>query len=88
MHHEKWDGSGYPEGLHGEQIPIEARILALADVYDALRQKQGRYKPSFTHEQACEVMLRTLAVIFDPQLITLFRKHHLEFKTIFDSLAD
>lgn len=87
LHHEKWDGSGYPEGLHGEQIPIEARILALADVYDALRQKRV-YKPSFTHEQACEVIFEGAGRHFDPQLITLFRKHHLEFKTIFDSLAD
>lgn len=87
FHHEKWDGSGYPEGLRGENIPLEARILALADVYDALRQKRV-YKPAFTHEQACEVIFDGAGRHFDPQLIALFRKHHLKFRTIFDSLAD
>lgn len=86
-HHEKWDGSGYPEGLRGEQIPLEARILALADVYDALRQKRV-YKPGFTHDLACEVILDGTGRHFDPQLIALFRQHHLKFQTIFDSLAD
>ena len=87
FHHEKWDGSGYPEGLRGENIPLEARILALADVYDALRQKRV-YKPSFSHEQACEVILEGAGRHFDPQLIALFRKEHLKFRAIFDSLAD
>lgn len=87
FHHEKWDGSGYPENLQGEHIPLEARILALADVYDALRQKRV-YKPGFTHEQTCEVILEGAGRHFDPQLIALFRQHHLKFKTIFDSLAD
>lgn len=87
FHHEKWDGSGYPEGLRGENIPLEARILALADVYDALRQKRV-YKPGFSHEQACEVIFEGAGKHFDPQLIALFRQHHLKFRTIFDSLAD
>jgi HD-GYP domain-containing protein (c-di-GMP phosphodiesterase class II)/ABC-type amino acid transport substrate-binding protein len=87
FHHEKWDGSGYPEGLRGENIPLEARILALADVYDALRQKRV-YKPGFTHELACEVIFEGAGKHFDPQLIALFRQHHLKFCTIFDSLAD
>jgi ABC-type amino acid transport substrate-binding protein len=86
-HHEKWDGSGYPEGLRGDNIPLEARILALADVYDALRQKRI-YKPGFSHEAACEVILQGDGQHFDPQLITLFRQQHLQFKMIFDSLAD
>ncbi|MDY1039112.1 HD domain-containing phosphohydrolase [Lelliottia sp. CFBP8978] len=87
FHHEKWDGSGYPEGLRGENIPLEARILALADVYDALRQKRI-YKPGFSHELACEVILDGTGKHFDPQLIALFRQHHLKFCMIFDSLAD
>ncbi|WP_324722668.1 HD domain-containing phosphohydrolase [Lelliottia sp. JS-SCA-14] len=87
FHHEKWDGSGYPEGLRGENIPLEARILALADVYDALRQKRV-YKPGFSHEQACEVIFEGAGKHFDPQLIALFRQHHLKFRMIFDSLAD
>ncbi|MGK0736765.1 extracellular solute-binding protein (family 3) [Yokenella regensburgei] len=86
-HHEKWDGSGYPEGLKGNQIPIEARILALADVYDALRQKRV-YKPGYTHEHACEVILAGGGKHFDPQLIALFRQLHPKFKAIYDSHAD
>lgn len=86
-HHEKWDGSGYPEGLRGENIPLEARILALADVYDALRQKRI-YKPGFSHEEVCKVIFDGDGRHFDPQLIMLFRQQHLRFKTIFDSMAD
>ncbi|KNC94833.1 HD domain-containing phosphohydrolase [Trabulsiella odontotermitis] len=86
-HHEKWDGSGYPEGLKGEQIPIEARILALADVYDALRQKRV-YKPGFSHEHACGVILEGAGKHFDPQLIALFRQLHPKFRDIYDARAD
>lgn len=87
FHHEKWDGSGYPEGLRGEQIPLEARILAIADVYDALRQKRV-YKPGFSHDEACEIIFKGAGKHFDPQLIALFRQHHLKFRMIFDSLSD
>ena len=87
FHHEKWDGSGYPQGLRGEQIPIEARILALADVYDALRQKRV-YKPAFSHEEACNVIYEGTGRHFDPTLILLFRQHHRQFEAIYDSLAD
>lgn len=86
-HHEKWDGSGYPEGLKGTEIPIEARILALADVYDALRQKRV-YKPGFSHEQACELIFPGAGKHFDPQLIALFRQLHPKFREIFDARAD
>ncbi|MGY6029002.1 Response regulator rpfG [Phytobacter sp. AG2a] len=87
FHHEKWDGSGYPEGLRGEQIPLEARILALADVYDALRQKRI-YKPSFSHTQASQIIADGAGRHFDPQLVALFRQHHAQFALIYDSLAD
>ncbi|WP_312946462.1 HD domain-containing phosphohydrolase [Superficieibacter sp.] len=87
FHHEKWDGSGYPEGLRGEQIPIEARILALADVYDALRQKRV-YKPGYSHERACEMIFQGAGQHFDPQLVALFRQQHLKFQAIFDAQAD
>lgn len=86
-HHEKWDGSGYPEGLCAEQIPIEARILALADVYDALRQKRV-YKPGFTHEHACSLIIAGAGHHFDPVLVNRFQQLHLKFKAIFDSHTD
>lgn len=86
-HHEKWDGSGYPEGLVGEAIPVEARILAIADVYDALRQKRV-YKPSFSHEQACEIIVTSSGSHFDPTLVTLFSQLHLQFQAIYESRMD
>lgn len=87
FHHEKWDGSGYPEGLRGEQIPLEARILAIADVYDALRQRRI-YKPGYSHEHASQVIIDGTGQHFDPQLVALFRQHHERFRAIYDSLAD
>ena len=81
-HHEKWDGSGYPKGLSGEEIPIEARIVALADVYDALRQKRV-YKEAFTHEKAIEIISFQSEKHFDPQIVNIFLIHHNEFKKIF-----
>ena len=55
QHHEKWDGSGYPEGLSGQEISLPARIMAVADVYDALRTKRV-YKPAFSQEEACRII--------------------------------
>lgn len=90
-HHERWDGTGYPRGLVGEQIPIEARIVALIDVYDALRSKRP-YKEAFSHEKTVSIILegdgRTMPGHFAPELITLFREIHLEADEIFTRLAD
>ncbi len=82
-HHEKWDGSGYPEKLSGESIPIEARIVALADVYDALRQERV-YKEAFDHEKAVEIISSLSGKHFDPNLVEIFLRIHLEFKAIFE----
>jgi len=71
-HHEKWDGSGYPHGLAGEDIPLSARIMAVADVYDALRSKRP-YKPAFTHEKSCEIILEGTGKHFDPDVIDAFK---------------
>jgi putative two-component system response regulator len=71
-HHERWDGSGYPDGLSGEAIPLLARILQVADIYDALTTARS-YKPAFTHAHALEIMLEESARGWrDPELIPLF----------------
>lgn len=72
-HHEKWNGSGYPDGLKGEQIPLSARIMALADVYDALKSERC-YKQAFTHEQCCEIILDESGKAFDPDIVEVFRQ--------------
>lgn len=70
-HHEKWNGQGYPSGLSGEDIPLEARIMALADVFDALVSKRC-YKDSFTYDRAFEIIEESLGSHFDPELGRLF----------------
>lgn len=70
-HHENWDGSGYPDGLVGERIPLAARIVCLADVYDALTSERS-YKGALSHERALEVMRGDVRRQFDPALFTLF----------------
>ena len=86
FHHEKWDGSGYPHGLAGQNIPLSGRIMAIADVYDALRSKRC-YKPEFTHEKACGIIEEGTAAHFDPVLVDLFIHNAEQFKKIWDSLA-
>ncbi|MBT8588555.1 HD domain-containing protein [Polynucleobacter paneuropaeus] len=70
-HHEKWDGSGYPRGLSGEEIPLAARIMSLADIYDALVNERV-YKEKWTHEAACEEIARHKGKIFDPAVVEAF----------------
>jgi len=70
-HHERWDGSGYPDGLKGEEIPLSARIMAITDVYDALVSKRP-YKPPFPHEQAFSILKDESGKHFDPDLIPYF----------------
>jgi len=86
-HHERWDGSGYPRGIHGLEIPPEARITSLADVYDALRSSRP-YKGSFSHDEAAATILegdgRTDPNHFDPEVLEVFRKSGDSFGQIFD----
>ena len=70
-HHERWDGSGYPDGLSGEQIPLEARIMAIADVYDALVSKRV-YKEAFDFEKANKIIMEGMGCQFDPSLETVY----------------
>jgi len=70
-HQEKWDGSGYPERLAGERIPLSARLMAVADVYDALISRRV-YKPAFTHQQALDVMRKGRGTHFDPDVLDAF----------------
>lgn len=84
-HHEKWDGSGYPYGLKGEEIPLSGRLMALADVYDALISKRV-YKPPFSHAKAVEIITvgdgRVMPDHFDPDVLKIFRDHHDELRRI------
>lgn len=80
-HHERWDGSGYPEGLAGENIPLAARIVALADVYDALTSSRS-YKPAYPHDEARAFIIDNSGKHFDPQVVDAFLKREQEFKQV------
>lgn len=80
-HQEKWDGSGYPENLSGDAIPISARLMAVADVYDALISRRV-YKPAFTHEEAIDIMRKGRGTHFDPDILDVFLNITDEFKEI------
>ncbi|MGF1755418.1 two-component system response regulator [Vibrio makurazakiensis] len=86
-HHEKWDGSGYPQGLKGENIPLSARLMAIADVYDALISKRV-YKPPFSHEQSVQIITEGRDQHFDPVLIDIFLTIEDTFKDIADAFRD
>jgi putative two-component system response regulator len=72
-HHEKWDGSGYPQGLRGEDIPLAARIVAIADVFDALTSERP-YKKAWSVEEASAYIKTESATHFDPKLVAVFEE--------------
>jgi putative two-component system response regulator len=86
-HHERWDGSGYPFQLVGEMIPLSARIVAIADVYDALRMERS-YKPALSHEVAVSKMMEEKGTHFDPYLMNVFSVISGEFNKIYEDNKD
>jgi putative two-component system response regulator len=86
-HHEKWDGTGYPQGLAGPDIPIPARLVALADVYDALISRRV-YKSGISHEQATQVIVEGRGSHFDPDVVDAFLALAQEFQGIAQTFAD
>ncbi|MCL2669975.1 MAG: hypothetical protein FWE89_04755, partial [Syntrophaceae bacterium] len=71
MHHEKWDGTGYPVGLKGTDIPLEGRLMAIADVYDALISERP-YKGAMSHDEAMKIITDGAGKSFDPVLVNVF----------------
>lgn len=86
-HHEKWDSSGYPSGLGGEEIPVEARIVAIADVYDALFSKRP-YKQELAEEKVMSIMREGWGKHFDPQVFDVFEKSLDAFRDVRIKFAD
>jgi len=86
-HQEKWDGSGYPEGLAGESIPMSARLMALADVYDALISRRV-YKPPFPHDEAVAIITAGRDRHFDPDMVDAFVAVQQQFREIAERYAD
>jgi putative two-component system response regulator len=85
-HHEKWDGKGYPDGISGESIPLPARIMAIVDVYDALRSKRC-YKDALNHEETCKIIYESSGTHFDPKVVAAFRDLNADFDRLKVKLA-
>jgi putative two-component system response regulator len=86
-HQEKWDGTGYPERLRGDDIPVSARLMAVADVYDALISRRV-YKPAFTHAQSLEIMRQGRGTHFDPDVLDAFFAVEADFARIAQTYRD
>jgi response regulator RpfG family c-di-GMP phosphodiesterase len=86
-HHERWDGTGYPDSLAGDAIPLAARIVTIVDVYDALRSKLV-YKPGLSHAAARRLLLEGTKGQFDPALLVAFRQCEPSFELIFEQTVD
>lgn len=86
-HHEKWDGTGYPQGLKGDDIPVSGRLMAVADVYDALTTKRV-YKSAQTHAQAIEEIRKSSGTAFDPEIVDVFLQYEQDFYRIAREFKD
>jgi len=80
-HHERWDGKGYPRGLKGEKIPLQGRIMAIVDVYDALVSERP-YKKAFSDEEAVQIILDNAGVHYDPKIVEVFNSVKDQFKSV------
>ncbi|MFO7941757.1 MAG: HD domain-containing protein [Bacillota bacterium] len=85
-HHEKWDGSGYPNGLHGQEIPLSGRIMALTDAYDAMRSERV-YKKAFSHDYCVEAITENSGTHYDPDIVAIFLENEHEFNRIYDEFS-
>jgi putative two-component system response regulator len=86
-HHEKWNGMGYPRGLKGEEIPLQGRLLAIPDVYDALVSSDRPYKEAFSHEKAVRIINESSGSHFEPKLVDLFMSVEKEFNKVADEFS-
>lgn len=86
-HHERWDGSGYPNGLRGEDIPLSARIVSVADVFDALTTKRS-YKQAWSFDDAFEYIVEQSEKMFDPKVIKAFQKLRLQVEAIYEQFKE
>jgi HD-GYP domain-containing protein (c-di-GMP phosphodiesterase class II) len=86
-HHENWDGSGYPKGLVGIDIPLAGRLISIADVYDALISRR-KYKESWSHQDACAEIIALSGTKFDPFLVEAFKREQDNFKLIAEIAKD
>lgn len=86
-HHEKWDGSGYPQGLKGEQIPLSGRLMAVVDMYDALTSKRV-YKKALSHQEAVRIMTDQAQASFDPQIFEAFLRICGDFQKVAIEITD
>ncbi|HEX5806398.1 MAG TPA: two-component system response regulator [Macromonas sp.] len=86
-HHERWDGNGYPQGLAGDDIPVSGRLMAVADVYDALISRRV-YKPPFSHEKAVQIITEGAGGHFDPRIVAAFLQIENRFRAIAAEFRD
>jgi len=86
-HHESWNGSGYPRGLKGLDIPLQGRVMSLADVYDALISERP-YKPAFPHEKAVDIIMNDSGKKFDPKIADVFNSIHEKFRDVMKNVKD
>jgi response regulator RpfG family c-di-GMP phosphodiesterase len=86
-HHERWDGSGYPNNISGIDIPIVGRLMAITDVYDALRSKRV-YKNPLTHRQSMDIIISSKGTQFDPVIVDIFASLETEIELIHEIYMD